>query len=103
LASILVIEDFLYSSGGRCDAFVFAERPGRSGPGAKNWNLLCQGVFDVAGRALDFALGFFSLAFDDHLGVADDLACGFLDSALGLFGRADDTISVHVFSPFGAR
>src|SRR3569832_1066511 len=56
---------------------------------------VARGVLDAADGVLRLALDLVGLAFGLKLGVAGDLAGGFLDGTLGLIGRAVDPILVH--------
>ena len=73
----------------------------RSWPGHSRGALLLQRILQAADGVLDLALYFVALAFGDQLAVTEGLADRFLEGALGLLGRAGDTIFVHVaISPF---
>ena len=50
---------------------------------------------------LNFAFGLLALAVSSELGVTEESASRFLDSAFGLLGRTGGTIFIHVgLSPF---
>ena len=66
------------------------------GPGFLRVPLLLQRILQAADGILDLAFDLVAFAFGGKLGVTDGLAGRFLDGALGLFGRADDTIFVHL-------
>ena len=63
--------------------------------------LLLQRILQAADGVLDLAFDLVALAFSGQLDVTEGLAGRFLDGALGLLGRAGDTIFVQVaVSPF---
>ena len=66
------------------------------GPGFLRAPLFLQRILQAADGILDLALDLIAFALGGKFGVTDGLAGHFLDSALGLFGRADDTIFVHL-------
>src|SRR5687767_5931436 len=58
-----------------------------------------QGILDCTNHVLDLSLGLIRLAVNLQLSVTDDLADGFLDRALELFGRSDDPVLIHRSTP----
>src|SRR5688572_33148356 len=58
-----------------------------------------QGILNCTNYVLDLSLSLIRLAVNLQLSVTDDLADGFLDRALELFGRSDDPVLVHRSTP----
>jgi len=64
-------------------------------PGSGLVDSVTNGILNAADHVLHLAFGLVGLALGLQLGIASNLANGYLDRPLGLFRRTLDTVLVH--------